>query len=434
MARDKLCVSNMQPSFSPSLAYSLSLGVTQTQFIVKTVFVHDMCHVCCRMGRGQRASQGRWRGPNPPKPGTARGPPARRTRSQPLVSQEDRLAQLEAENEELKAQVKLLLANSKPSKKRVASDSEISEDERPKPRKRQRKQKRRQERSESESSDAEDLPKRAHPLVEAADDAVEELGRRVAGNDIFRPAGLPLDLHVSDKVKAQIRAGKYIDFYLLLDKEEPQLSLGFKVVDGVQHLVAGPPSMAKKPLSWDQWTTTWNIFQAIYVSAHPSTSSLLAEHLEVVKELYKDGKGWRYYDANFRRLIEKGMAQWGFMHGPLHDKARTRSEAGPSGGSTAQQAGRSDTTFPAGACKNYQASGFCKFGKNCKYQHSCCNCLGPHPYVNCTVPLSGSFKILPRFRSFRNSKANNQQFNAKKGGANPNTSASSANSSAQKHK
>ena len=156
-------------------------------------------------------------------------------------------------------------------------------------------------------------------------------------------------------------------------------------------------------MSWRRWVAAWNLFQAIYSAAHPGASLLLAKHFAVVRKLSQQNRGWRHYDSSFRLRVSKGILAWGDNQPELLAEARDLSEEGENTADNLTQNWLANSTvnLPAGVCKRYQKGGFCNFARKCRFQHSCCNCLGQHPFVQCSTPFTGQFKVLPRFRNLR---------------------------------
>lgn len=164
--------------------------------------------------------------------------------------------------------------------------------------------------------------------------------------------------------------GDFVDFHHLLTKDEAAYTLQFKDLDGTPQHVLGPAGQ-RKPLSWEQWASAWNIFQMIFLQAHPKAIPHLAKHYENVQGLYSTGRCWRFYDTTFRRLIEKGLASWGQNHSEIKDEVRGRQELGAVGNASHSSRQGVEHNFPMGVCKKYQSSGVCRFKNECKFQHNC---------------------------------------------------------------
>ncbi|KAK7474492.1 hypothetical protein BaRGS_00034246 [Batillaria attramentaria] len=101
------------------------------------------------------------------------------------------------------------------------------------------------------------------------------------GTGDFRPSGLPIDLFVSDKLKAQILQGDCIDLAQLLSKDErTAYTLQIEETDGSPRLVVGSQNKTKE-LSWDEWVShgashmRFRSVRSLY-----STSNILVDTLD----------------------------------------------------------------------------------------------------------------------------------------------------------
>ncbi|KAK7485419.1 hypothetical protein BaRGS_00023367 [Batillaria attramentaria] len=148
---------------------------------------------------------------------------------------------------------------------------------------------------------------------------VNQLSAAITGD--FKPKGLLIDLFLTDKIRAQITQGEFVNFSLLIDKEV-QAAYTLRIEDnGTPRLVVGSQHR-KKLLTWDSWASAWNIFQAFFFKAHPEAALHLAKHFAIVCQLQSKGQGWRFYDSNFCMLVAKGLVKWGENQAVLHDEAR----------------------------------------------------------------------------------------------------------------
>jgi hypothetical protein len=60
---------------------------------------------------------------------------------------------------------------------------------------------------------------------------------------------------------------------------------------GGEAKVSLTPKAVKKDLTFDQWSQAWNVFQAVFCSHHPDTSSKLAKHYQLVRDLHHKKTG-----------------------------------------------------------------------------------------------------------------------------------------------
>ena len=156
----------------------------------------------------------------------------------------------------------------------------------------------------------------------AVDSARASIASIVTGTtSTFTFSEVPIDLHLTDKIKSQTLQDEYIHFHQILpsNSENDPLALGVQSQNG-QGRVVMMPNRQKKTLSFQDWCTAWNIFMSIYLAKPNQQSGLcraLAKHFDVVQGLARNNAGWRNYDGNFRLMVTKGLAQWGSVHAEL---------------------------------------------------------------------------------------------------------------------
>lgn len=204
-----------------------------------------------------------------------------------------------------------------------------------------------------------------------------------------RITNVPVDLHVTDKVKHAIWQGQFVEFADLLQQDaDPEYTLSVDT-SGQPSLTLAQKSRQKK-LSFTKWGEAWNLFQFVLARnpTHTCTQAGFAKHYEVVSGLFHKGQDWDFYDRSFRVMIEKGLAKWGEKNFDLAFEAKQRfgqqvpkqSKGGP-----ARHAG-----VPRGFCNYFHKMGTCTFGDKCNFSHSCVNCAGSHSAKSC--PDSQSFR------------------------------------------
>ena len=168
----------------------------------------------------------------------------------------------------------------------------------------------------------------------AVGDAIASAASAVTGT--FISSVVPIDLHLSDTVKAQIWQDEYIDFLQLLptNNQNDPMALGVQSQNGRKEVVM-MPNRHKKMLSFQKWSSTWNIYSGIYLAKPNLQEGLctaLAKHCDVVQGLSRNNMGWQFYDHNFCLMVAKGLAQWGSVHVELLVEAKLlRTSPAPTG-------------------------------------------------------------------------------------------------------
>ena len=214
----------------------------------------------------------------------------------------------------------------------------------------------------------------------AVGDAIASAASAVTGT--FTSSVVPIDLYLSDKVKAQIWQDEYIDFSQLLPTNNLNgpMALGVQSQNGRNEVVM-MPNRQKKTLSFQEWSSAWNIYSGIYLAKPNPQEGLctaLTKHFDVVQGLSRNNTGWQFYDHNFRLMVAKGLAQWGSVHAELLVEAKLlRTSPAPTGKRT------SNNHILHGSCIRFHRTGHCRFQDDCKWSHTCVNCGGAHAAVSC---------------------------------------------------
>lgn len=211
--------------------------------------------------------------------------------------------------------------------------------------------------------------------------------------------------NISDKLKAEIRAGKYVDFRQLVNDDDQKFKLKFNR-NGEDNELSLIEEKNKKSLSLQQWLMAWNKFTAIFCTKNPELGSDFPHHLDIVLEMSREGGNWQFYDSEFRKLVEKGEAQWGNTHLELFLKAKLQGKQTQYNFSSKTNNAR----WPWGVCFPFHRGLGCKFGDNCRFQHRCFNCGFHHAFSNCKKPVSTPFKFVSDNTANRKSGNFNQPF------------------------
>ena len=206
----------------------------------------------------------------------------------------------------------------------------------------------------------------------AVGDAIASAASAVTGT--FTSSVVPIDLHLSDKVKAQIWQDEYIDFSQLLptNNQNDPMALGVQSQNSCNEVVM-MPNRQKKTLSFQEWSSAWNIYSGIYLAKPNPQEGLctaLAKHFDVVQGLSRNNTGWQFYDHNFRLMVAKGLAQWGSVHAELLVEAKLLLTSPALTGKRT-----SNNHIPHGSCIRFHRTGHWRFQDDCKWSHTCVNCV-----------------------------------------------------------
>ena len=176
----------------------------------------------------------------------------------------------------------------------------------------------------------------------------------------FTSCSLKTRCNISDKIKEQIWAGKYIEFQLLFDIDDVKFKVHFeKNSDNPELSLIEEKN--RKPLSLNQWLSAWSKFSSIICIKGAELAAILPHHMENILEMHREGGDWAFYHRQFRKLIEKGEAQWGSTHLERYLRAKLKVNQG-------QTANRSSNPkWPLGVCFSYHKGLGCRFNDQCKF-------------------------------------------------------------------
>ena len=218
---------------------------------------------------------------------------------------------------------------------------------------------------------------------------------------------IPVGSHLSPKTKLDIITHKFVDFYVLVKDDSPLEPVLTIDEDGNPKFINQPKV---KLLSFPDWCYAWNIYVAVLCDARgdPSLPKKMAKHFEIVQDLFRKGQDWRYYDTNFRKLLQSDPlhASWGSVQQELLMTARLSASVVAQGQSSKGQSFQSKVDareIPWGFCRRHHIKGSCTQGRNCQYWHKCFNCSGPHPFVSCRNPVKKPFAKAATLRDPNNS-------------------------------
>ena len=227
----------------------------------------------------------------------------------------------------------------------------------------------------------------------------------LTGEYTTAPSGLSLmytdephpGLHLSQKLRENIAAGKYVDFYDIL---YPDYEQGYSVTinsQGQGPILSFTPRK-RRQLSETEWCSAWDDYMAVYVHHHPVEVNELISYGKRIKSFMTNKQNWRFYDERFRRERESRPFSWASIRFDIQLQAAQQPFSNQPLGvgnlpfRAQQGAGMQD--IPKGHCFRYHNS-FTRCENNqCKFRHTCPICQQNHPVFKCTgkqqnVPKSG---------------------------------------------
>jgi hypothetical protein len=210
-----------------------------------------------------------------------------------------------------------------------------------------------------------------------------------------------LQTAIPARIKDKIWADEYIDLATLLDPDcVPEYQLAMSRNTQGEEVIGVVPKNPKVINTIVQWDQAFSTFIAIYTERFYKETSNLLQYTQQVKQMYRNGGAWRSYDETFRRHRAARMIPW---NSTLMDKwLECSNHTAPSQPNRSvnvpnhnmrQQHNAGSQSFPAPRRRYYKAGLCFPFNngetcrQNCKFQHSCDNCGGNHPFVDCRVPI-----------------------------------------------
>ncbi|CAC5398504.1 unnamed protein product [Mytilus coruscus] len=212
----------------------------------------------------------------------------------------------------------------------------------------------------------------------------------VGGQSAFVSCSLKTGGNIPNKIKQQIWAGKYIDFHSLFENDETKYRL--QLVQGADNPeLSITEERNKKTLTLNQWLSAWNKFTAIICTKNPELGSVIPHHMEIILEMSREGGNWQFYDIEFRKLLERGEAQWGCTHLELYLRAKLQGNV--KSGNDNNKSG--NTRWPVGVCFSFH-KGLGLITQK-RYKAGITSPFGDPPYlVTETTPLpQGQKKLSP---------------------------------------
>ena len=210
-----------------------------------------------------------------------------------------------------------------------------------------------------------------------------------------------LTMHVSDELAKKIWAGEYINLALLLNKSDANPSSTFSINES--GLIEVKPKPCKSVQSIREWTDAFLIFSAIFIKKHPEKAGELLQYMSLIREAESRSTGstaWRAYDESFRMRQAIEPMSWSKIHPDLWLRTMTlQASSLPKPASTGQAFyhSRRPTVRPY---YDFNSVRGCTF-KQCKYDHVCLACRGPHAQQNCNRQVDQSFQSNKPFPAYQ---------------------------------
>ena len=231
-------------------------------------------------------------------------------------------------------------------------------------------------------------------LEQAVSNLLNETGEPNRGLLSNMKFDLPLDSTVSDKIKKQIIAREYIELGCLLSSDmENDMKLNVRVDDNGPAIVLNNVRKTKPIYNVNTWTSAMHIYGSIYLKAFPHEIGPFFQYLEFISKMAKKGFFWTQYDEAFRRARQHENISWGTILVNQYMSCFAASLSGNAfrqGGNESRQPfdngfrkkQRKDFQIPRSYCYTLHREGDCK-KPNCKWEHSCFLCKGPHSVLRC---------------------------------------------------
>ena len=128
-------------------------------------------------------------------------------------------------------------------------------------------------------------------------------------SNILLSSGVPAGYSVADAIKRKIWTHKFLDFYDLINHNDPSYyELKINTDSSTPSLTI--ENRKKRTLSETEWCQAWDEFVAVYCLKYPSELSQLLSYGKHIKLLMRQGNNWSFYDAQFRKDREFLRCSW----------------------------------------------------------------------------------------------------------------------------
>lgn len=225
-------------------------------------------------------------------------------------------------------------------------------------------------------------------------------------------AGLPA---LPKKTIQKIEANEYVDFNELPPAKGKGRSISQTLEGQIVVVQAADLMQARKTIpDLATWSQCFSLYTAVVAKKSPGRVPELMAYLTIITKASQKYKwpSWVIYDQNFRLEAAGNPTQaWSKVDPSIYAQcftgqtlcsenwcARCQSLEHPSHRCPLRPSKRSwssafgqgqgppkqDQAQSAPACIKFNKyNGDCKFGKQCRYQHICSECSGPHPLSKC---------------------------------------------------
>ena len=243
--------------------------------------------------------------------------------------------------------------------------------------------------------------------------AVAQQTQQMTGESIHKDTNLPtanlpslpLDLHLTSETRARIISNGYINFAQLLNKTSSEpLAIQIQNTQAQQHIVLAPQPHKQHITSIDAWNRAFDIYCYAYFAKNHQQAQSVIKYGRLIRDMAWKGFHWAKYDDNFRRLRETNpdAYPWDRIEPQLWAECTSmrmlptrptwtsygteNQHSGPSRlagmqfkqsqQSTPFRGPRQQKGSPKSVCFRYNRGEPCF--TNCKFQHVCLKCGGPH--------------------------------------------------------
>lgn len=221
------------------------------------------------------------------------------------------------------------------------------------------------------------------------------------GTASYTPVGRPLYTKINVKLQEKILNREFVEMSDILVNHRPsELGFHFEVHNQKVGLASGKK---RKFVNIENWTDAFAIFASVLRRGspnHPTLAEDLAIYADLIRQIYKDGGDWYFYDINFRQNMQNdGALSWNCVDQLLHTRALSRNQnknvnSNFNLGNVSKKSAKignfirfpqSAKPFPANAprktCHRYNEGRSCD--GNCGYLHLCYICYRAHPMSLC---------------------------------------------------
>lgn len=203
----------------------------------------------------------------------------------------------------------------------------------------------------------------------------------------FTSSAVSLHAHVSDKTRALVWAGEFVELATLLPQRKAvsqELALGLQGAEDGTSVVCIEPKAKPAITSFPLWSKAFQIYMSIYLSqpVHYHEAPPMLKYIQTIRDLSERGYNWQVYDESFRSFRVLHNWGWDTVESELWLQA-SRTVSMPFGGAPFH--GKGGARRPAQSsnpCFTYNKGLHCD-SRKCRYQHKCKRCGAGHPVTQC---------------------------------------------------